>query len=220
MAGSPNPLLFRPFHTSDLWASKRIGPHSEEVVSILVGSMLGDSWGEKRISATRFHIQVSSPNMEYLFWLHQFFANRGYCSPEKVKPIRQIGKKGKIYFFYRFRTWSFTSLNYLYNLFYQDNRKKIPEAIVDLLTPRGLAIWLINQGGVSGKGVKISIRGFDLGDIEILQRSLKKRFSLATTIHRHNHIWILYFPQSQLSLLSEIANPYMMDCMIFKLNGH
>jgi ubiquinol-cytochrome c reductase cytochrome b subunit len=208
------------FYTKQLLAKQRIETHNEEVISTIVGNLLGDGWAEKRENKTRFHIHMGSANVEYLNWLHEFFCTRGYCSTIKPTPIKQIGKKGKIYFSYKFRTWSYSSFNWLYDLFYDSTRKKrIPPNILQVLTPRALAIWLMDDGGVSGQGVKIKTEGFSFSDIEILQNSLKTRYLLITTIHCHKDKWILYFPKSELLALSKIVKPYMIPSMYYKLNN-
>jgi hypothetical protein len=57
----------RSFHTK-VKASKRIGPHNEDVISVLVGSLLGDSYGNRRsIEGTRFCYRQSIIHKEYLF---------------------------------------------------------------------------------------------------------------------------------------------------------
>lgn len=206
------------FYTKRLLSRERIGPHNEEILSTLVGSLLGDGWGEKRLNSTRFHIHAGSPNVEYLYWLHQFFGKRGYCSTDKVKPIKQIGKGGKIYFSYKIRTWSFQSLNFLYELFYEKKRKRIPKEIGSLLSPRALGIWLMDDGGISGKGVKISTESYSHTDLLLLQKALKERYSLVCTIQRHKERWILYFPRSQKPLLAKIVKDYLIPCMYYKLN--
>jgi hypothetical protein len=49
----------------------------------------------------------------FLFWLHKIKKLLGYTS---TKPVFQ----GKIYYFY---TYSYSSLNYIYNEFYKNNKK-------------------------------------------------------------------------------------------------
>jgi hypothetical protein len=57
----------RSFHTK-VKASKRIGPHNEDVISVLVGSLLGDCYGNRRsIEGTRFCYRQSVVHKEYLF---------------------------------------------------------------------------------------------------------------------------------------------------------
>jgi hypothetical protein len=59
--------IIRSFHTK-VKASKRIGPHNEDIVSVLVGSLLGDSYGNRRsVEGTRFCYRQSIEHKEYLF---------------------------------------------------------------------------------------------------------------------------------------------------------
>ena len=48
-------------------ADQRVGPHDEDIISILVGSLLGDGHGEKSKSGgVRVSKQQSSKNVGYL----------------------------------------------------------------------------------------------------------------------------------------------------------
>ena len=209
----------RDFYTVRSLAHLRIGPHNEDVLATLTGSLLGDAWGEKRLGATRFHVHMSARNVEYVHYLFKFFAERGYCSPTKPKYTKQIGKRGKIYYSLKLRTFSFSSLNYLHNAFYPNGTvKRVPENISEFLSPRALAVWIMDDGGISGDGVKISTEGFTLEDIEKLQCALFDMFNLRYTIQHHKHQYILYLSKAQLGVLSQIVKPYMIPCMYYKLN--
>jgi hypothetical protein len=207
-------------------AAERIGPHEESVVSTLVGNLLGDGYGEKRLGATRFHVHMSSKNVEYINWLHLFFNQKGYCSPDRPKLSKQIGKHNKVYFSCKFRTYSFSSLNWLYQSFYKQKNlstkqnKSVPSDIHHLLTPRALAIWIMDDGGTSGQGVKISTESFLLEDIIVLQNTILEKYKISSTIQRHKSKHVLYFPKSQLAALSRCVKPYMIPCMYYKLNGN
>ena len=208
----------RNFYTIRSRAHYRIGPHNEDVLATFVGSLLGDAWGEKRLGATRFHVHMSSRNMEYVHYLFSFFAERGYCSPTKPKITKQIGKSGKIYYSLKLRTFSFSSLNYLHNAFYPNGTlKRVPENISEMLSPRALAVWIMDDGGISGDGVKLSTEGFVLEDIERLQSALFDVFNLRYNIQHHKHQYILYLSKAQLDFLSQIVKPYMIRCMYYKL---
>jgi len=55
------------FHTK-VRASSRIGPHHEEVISIIIGSLLGDSYANSRtIEGTRICYRQSDKHSDYLF---------------------------------------------------------------------------------------------------------------------------------------------------------
>ncbi len=105
-------------------ASYRIGPHNEDILSVLVGSLLGDGHTERlKNGGVRFKFRQKAEDKDYLFWLYNFFNTRCYCSNNL--PIFYIQKyDGKIYEAYRFNTYGFTNLLWLYILFYNNNKKK------------------------------------------------------------------------------------------------
>lgn len=204
------------FYSSSLYADKRIGAHNQDVISVLVGNLLGDGYGEKRGNSSRFCIHMSSRNMEYVSWLHRFFSERGYCSPEKPAVRKQIGRGNKIYYSVRFSTFSFQSLNYLYNLFYLDGRKVVPATIENLLTEKALAVWIMDDGGKGGDGLKISTECFSYADNLLLQKSIKNKFSLEPTIQRHTDKFLLYFKKEDVSALFKRVEGHILPCMYYK----
>ena len=61
------------FHTR-VRAANRIGPHNLDVISVLVGSLLGDCYASKRsVEGTRLVYKQSIVHKDYLFWLFNFF---------------------------------------------------------------------------------------------------------------------------------------------------
>jgi len=216
----------RHFYSGRICSSKRIGPHDQEIISILVGSLLGDGWAEKRNNSTRFHFHVSSKNVEYISWLHNFMYIRNYCSNKKPKYSRQIKTGNKVYFSVKFRTWSFKSLNWLYDIFYHtDSNGKITKVIPQasklkiLLTPQALAIWFMDDGSVSGSGIRISSNSFNFLEHEILQDIIYQNFGLTCNIQKHKKYRILYFPKNQLKLFSNVVKPYILPCMQYKIHS-
>jgi hypothetical protein len=208
----------RTFFTKRLSSDLRIGAHKKEIVDTLVGSLLGNSGGEKRGDAVRFHLHHSSKNVEYLEFLQQFFAKNGYCSSEKVKKSMKIGKGGKVYYSMRIRTYSFKSFQFLYNAFYTDDKRKIvPKNISKWLSARGLAIWIMDDGEISGQGFKLSTESFTKQEIELLKEGLLERFNLDFTVQKHKGKWILYLTEKQVGLLANIVNPFMLACMYYKI---
>lgn len=209
--------------TKQFKAFQPSGPHNEEVISFLVGNLLGESWGEKRGHASRFHLHISSRNVEYLHWFHQFFSLRGYCSPKKPKKFKQIGKKGKIYWSSKIRTWSFSSLTWLFENFYHFENgkwvKKIPENIEVLLTAKALAIWIMNDGGASSAGLRLATQGWKKQDVERLQNALKSNFGFITTLEKSQVNWALSFPKDQCHTLFSLVDPYIVDCMRSKFKN-
>jgi ubiquinol-cytochrome c reductase cytochrome b subunit len=209
-----------PFNLPRTPASKRIGPHNIDVISVIIGNMLGDGWGENRVNNTRFHIHMGSPNVEYLMWLHKFFSERGYCSSSTPKLARNINKGNVVYFSYKFRTWTYSSLNWIYHAFYADavggsgkKIKVIPTNIEELLTPLTLAIWIMDDGGKHPSGMILSTYCFSMKDMILLQKALHTKFDIETNVLLRKAGPIIYIPKSQLPKLSKIVAPYVKNHM-------
>lgn len=212
-------MNFKTSYTLTMFAKKRIKCHHHDVISILVGNLLGNGHAEKRKNATRFHFHMSSKNAEYIFWLYSFFMEKGYCSTVKPKVKKQIHKNNTVYYSIKFRTFSFSSFNYLYDAFYTvEKTKTVPLYIFNLLTEKAFSIWFMDDGGKSGSGVKISTENFTYSEVCLLQKAIFEKFSLQPTIQHHKDKYILYFPKSDMFRFSSIVKPHMLDCMLYKLH--
>jgi hypothetical protein len=55
-----------PFSSSRISSIKRIGPHNYEILSILIGSLLGDGSMEKSKDGYRFVFYQKGDHIEYL----------------------------------------------------------------------------------------------------------------------------------------------------------
>ena len=158
----------RQFHTKTL-TSNRVGPHNLEIISVLVGCLLGDAYSSKSktlIEGTSFRFKQSGRHKDYLFFLYDFFFTRGYCTDSGPRLYKTIlintANVKKIYYGYEFDLFTFSSLNWMYDLFYLNGKKSISEEIGHYLTPLALAFLIMDDGGwVSGsKSVRIATNNF------------------------------------------------------------
>jgi hypothetical protein len=100
-------------NNNKLTSDQRIGPHNLDIISIIIGSTLGDTHLEKRKRGigSRIIFEQSNKNVEYLMWFHSYFSNRGYCNSKKPKLNKRIRKNGEVFFHYRINTYTFSSFN-------------------------------------------------------------------------------------------------------------
>lgn len=175
----------RAFHTR-IKAGSRIGPHNEDVLSVIVGSLLGDSYGNRRsVEGTRICYRQSIINKDYLFWLYSFFSQRGYCSNlEPRMYTRKLKHKGTevVHSGYEFNTFTFRSFNWIHEMFYSKGKKVIKPRIENYMTPFCLAIWISDDGCWAKPGVRIAVNCFTLAEVELLVKILKDKFNLDCTI--------------------------------------
>jgi ubiquinol-cytochrome c reductase cytochrome b subunit len=205
----------------------RIGPHNIDIISLIIGSVLGDSHLEKRTRGlgTRVLFEQSNKNVEYLMWFHQFLGSRGYCSFNKPKLHKRIKKENKIFYHFRINSYTFSSFNWIHELFYKkDNLKNkfikiVPLNIEEYLTPLALAIWFMDDGSKLGKGVRIATNNFTLREVEFLCLVLFKKFNLIATVHTggKNKGYVLYIHTKSVPLFISIVKPHMLPSMLYKL---
>jgi len=198
-------------------ASKRIGPHNEDVISLLVGSLLGDCHAEREKSGgVRFRFKQSEAHKDYIFWLYEFFNKRGYCT-NNLPVLFKDGDKLQ-YTCYRFGTYRYTSLMWLYKLFYNHNKqKRVPKNIADLLTPLSLAVWICDDGGFHRPGVRLHTNSFSQEEVMLLSLALETKFNIKSTIHKNKHNFLLYIKLESMPLLKKLVLPHIIPSMRYKL---
>jgi hypothetical protein len=103
-------------------------------------------------------------------------------------------------------------------MFYIVNVKKVPHNIYDLLTPRGLAFWIMDDGSRHGSGLHISVYAFSNEDVDKLMYTLQDKFSLRCSIHynRDKKPRIYIFKESMGNLIT-LVKPYFIKEMLYKL---
>lgn len=219
------PVFFKKtFHTK-VKASNRIGPHNEEVISVLIGSLLGDSYASaKTIEGTRFSYKQSQVHKDYLFWLYEFYYKRGYCSNLKprmyTRKLRdKISNEIKQYYGYEFNTYTFRSFNWIHKLFYKKGIKTVSVKLEQYLTPLALAIWIMDDGGWAKPGVRISSNSFKLEEVQLLANLLKKLFYLNCTVQKTNTPgqFSIYIKGESVLKLRKWILPYVIPSMRYKL---
>ena len=115
-----------PFNSPKIRYFNRVVPHNITILSIIFGSLLGDSYAERTKYSTRIILQQEDSNKEYLKWFHKTIQKEGYARLEKPTKEKRIGKNNKIRYFYRVRTFAFSSFNWIHNEFYPNDIKIIP----------------------------------------------------------------------------------------------
>lgn len=142
---------YRIFHTR-IKAGSRIGPHNQDVLSVIIGSLLGDSYANRRsVEGTIICYRESSINKEYLFWLYNFFLTNGYVRPNSIQSKVSVLDPNLV--IYSFDTLSFRSFNWISDMFLKNNKPFLSFKVEDYLTPLALGIWALHNGreGLNGE---------------------------------------------------------------------
>lgn len=219
-------LLITPYKLNTSKVSRlkgmyRIGPHNEDILSIIFGSLLGDAHAEKRIlgSGTRITFFQEGSHIKYILFLHKMFSDFGYCNPNIPYITTRLGVKGKIRKIVRFSTWTYTSFNWIHDLWYINNIKCVPKCIGEYLTPLALAIWIMDDGAKVGKGLKFATNSYTYNDCLILVKALNDNFNLKTSIQSAGvkDQYIIYIWKESMEDLRKIVDPYIIPEMRYKI---
>lgn len=232
-----------PFNKNRTKAIKRIGPHNLNVLSVIICGMIGDWWGDKikgnQIDSVRFNVEQSVKNSAYIHHLNILLHEWGYCSTVTPKLVIKskfyTAAKDKLLkneedivrYNYRLTTYSFTSLLWIYNYFYQEVNgikvKRIPEWVEEFITPMGLAHLIMEDGHRQMKqGVSIATNCFSYEDCVFLSKILDKKYGLKTSVVKSGNInqWDVNIWKRSMSDLVSIVKPYIIDEMKYKLKGY
>lgn len=198
---------------------KRIGPHNIDILSIFIGSLLGDGHMNK-ITQQSFRIRFEQGKIhkDYLFWLNKKIKELGYTNS---KPIES---KGGNYYFY---TYSYRSLDYIYKEFYCKNlekKKRLPsyDFLFEHLTPLALAIWIMDDGAVQKTGLTLETHCFTKEEVLILCRLLKIKYNLLCKINKSGteNQYRIRISEYSLKDLAKLIHPYLHKSMDYKLRKY
>jgi len=225
----------RQFHIKTS-TQNRIGPHNIDVISVLVGCLLGDGHAylsKSKIAGTSFRFNQSGRHKDYLFSLYEFFFMRGYCTdagPRMFQKtlINTLGTK-KTYYGYEFDTYTFSSLNWLYDLFYVNKIKIISPELINYLTPMSLAFLIMDDGTwlpySKPSRLRIATNNFTKEEVDLFRSMLETKFGLQTTRqllskkggNTPKDKYSVYVRASSMPLLRELTLPYFVPSMKYKL---
>nr|YP_009519117.1 hypothetical protein [Caulerpa verticillata]AYC65106.1 hypothetical protein [Caulerpa verticillata] len=188
--------------------------------SIILGTLLGDGFLQKRAHKARLRICHSFKQKQYVNWKYQQLirlCNR--TQPPKCKNVR-LGVT------YSFHTQSEKILSYYHTLFYRSNGfKKINNQLIDHIThPLSLAIWWLDDGNarIDCNAGRLATCGFSLQEQKILQQLLFQNFHISTNIVRNSikkSQYYLYIPSRHFSQLIDLIQIYVQQipAMEYKL---
>lgn len=211
-----------PFTAPRTLSTQRIGPHNYDVLSLLFGSILGDASIEKDGNGSRFAFYQEKINGEHLLGIHTFLADRGYCLRTEPKVFTRLTKGGKVRDFYRFRTFTYSSFNLIYELFYINKVKIVPAVIVDYLSPIALAVWIMDDGCKASSGLKIATNSFTLQEVEFLCKVLNNKYQFEAKPHSAGvpNQYVIYINRKSIEKLAKLVKPYIHPSITYKLKNY
>ena len=193
---------------------------------IMIGLLLGDGHIQKRSinGNSRFIYGQSSLRLHHLnYFNHVFELFKPYLSKDFNPKKRSFTDKrsNKIYSSVQFATLSLPCFNYYKELFYNENKKIVPSNIQNLLSPRGLAYWIMDDGSLQNKGLHLNTYGFSNQDVLKLKSTLENMFgenTLKCSIHKHKKGERIYIWGESMGVVRHNISKFMHKNMLYKIN--
>ena len=194
---------------------------------LLVGILLGDA-SIRRVGTTKAVISFAQSGKKEAYFDHVYNTLQGenlLLNPRNLRSFVDPRYPTKTNTALSFSSKSSEELKPLADLFLNEEGKKIvPYNISELLTPRSLAYWIMDDGQqVKRGGVTLCTDNFKHEEILMLQDALKSKFDLKTTIHIKKGILNTYeriyiSKNSVFESLKPSIVKHMEDSMKYKLN--
>ncbi len=184
---------------------------------ILVGCLPGDGRLECRAKSgtARFRVHHAESQREFLFWKYQHFQNLTRGAPWRTEWLDR--RNGRIYESWFFHTVTSPVFEPFHKRFYREETKVVPEHIGNDLTPRALAVWIMDDGCRAGNDIILNTQSFTLEEQQMLLGAMQRRYNVNGTINRDRKNFRLRFGRVGAQVLSRLVEPYVIESLSAKI---
>ena len=125
-----------------------------------------------------------------------------------------------------FRTYGHPEFKFYDDLFYavdehKRRKKRVPQNIKELLTPRALAYWFMDDGTYSQNAphrtYRFSTQSFPLSDQELLVQVLRDNFGIEVIVNKDRAYYLLSVRGASNQKLVDLIRPYIHPCFDYKI---
>jgi len=171
----------------------------------IAGTLLGDGYLMPTTRGYCLRIHQGIEQKAYVEWKYNIIKDLVNTPP------RFCGRG------YYFRTVSNPDFDEYRQMFYEGEKKKVPNNISNLLTPLGLAVWIMDDGSKDKGCVRISTHNFTYSEQLKLQKTLKAKFGIECNIQKAKDKFWLWIRSESIPNLLELVRPYFIPNMLYKL---
>lgn len=187
-----------------------VGSLSQEQMSIIIGSALGDGClrrGKGRRNAL-LEVNHSYRYKPYVDWK--------YCKLRDIVRTSPKARKGKgVRVAYRFTTLSIPELTKIYQRFYQRGTKIVPSGLI--IDPLLLAVWFMDDGSKSRSSVYFNTQQFSVIDQQRLLKLLREQFGIGGSLNKDKIYYRIRISTDSTKILKRIIRPYILPVFQYKL---
>lgn len=182
-----------------------VGSLSEEQVSLIIGSLLGD--GAMRCKANALiEFNHSAEQRAYVDWKFQRLITL-VSTPPKLRS----GNGGRVA--YRFTTRSLPEFTPYYRTWYPQGRKVVPQLT---LTPLTMAVWFMDDGCRSYRAIYLNTQQFDLESQQRLLNLLQEQWGIRASLNRDKTYHRIRIAVGSVERFKAIVAPHVLPELKYK----
>lgn len=195
---------------------RNIMSNNNDNVSLIIGSLLGNSYMEKNKKGVRIVFIKCNDNIEYLMKFYSSLVDMAYCKTKKPKLNKVISKKNKVYFYIIIKSYYLSKFEVFYLMFYKNGIKTIPSSLKEYLTPLSLTTWYLDN---TDKLYVSNNQNFYLNnnDLEFISKILKNKYNVKITSFSESKGKVSFYIDNN-KQFSNITKPYISPSLHYKLN--
>lgn len=182
-----------------------------------IGHILGDARIEQAKSKNGHLIKFEWSNQEYAIAVFEEFKEYVITEPRLQK---RINKLGNVNITWCFQTIVHPDFDFLGNIFLNNGKKVLHDKVFEIIKPRSLASWFIDDGGINGshsRGIQFNTQSFTCEEVNKLKDSLNITYEFkAWTVMKRNK-YVINIPASEYSKFISVCGEYIYPFMRYKL---
>lgn len=206
---------------------------TQEMESIIYGTLLGDAWLKKTYSPNHnnsWQFAQKEGNLEYVNWLYEKL--KPICSRPPYLRITNSGfpNDEKLYRQYYLDSKALPFFTHLRKVFYKDGRKKVNQHILSKLTPLSIACWYMDDGclikpsngGNTFHRLLLYTNGYSEKENEMIINYFQNKWKIKFILYSNNGKSMLRANVSDALNFIGLIKPYIeqVKCMQYKIAFH
>lgn len=187
-----------------------MGSFTDVQMSMILGTLLGDG-SLRRQSPNRnalLEVNHSLRAKEYVDWKYNILKDFVSTAPKS-----RNGNGNRIA--YRFTTRSLESFTCLYEKFYKNKRKTVPDDL--FLDPLLLAVWFMDDGSKSRSSVYLNTQQFSIEEQHHLLSLLYSQYGITGTLNKDKIYFRLRVCTASTKPFKNIIAPYIHPFFTYKM---
>lgn len=180
---------------------------------LIYGSLLGDMSIDRSKKYYRLAISHGGAQEEYFNHKCDILKN---ILGAKSKTLRYDKRTKKFYTSLKAKTLSNSIFNEIASNIYINGVKTITIEWLNKLSEKSLAYWFMDDGHCSGT---LATNCFSIEEVKLIQKWLKEKYGMETTIQLQNTQPLLYFTKRSKLIFYKLTHKYFLPSMLYKIEN-